>query len=224
MSRTIDILSAIRNGEKYNASATSRADAILKSIANGTAYTDAPKSRVEELLLAIKNKKTASVTPQSRIEEILSAIANGTLDEYLSGRNLFDPFKAFHSTEMQDGYVKYTIFVGLPSTPVLVNSNTSESERQDGFYLKCASYAYDATYAWLYHPTTEVARGIGYTDENGRLSFYWKSANVETKAVIEHFRKMQVTVGESDVAYTPHFRSSELEEAFIATAIQLKGE
>lgn len=223
MSRIIDILSAIRNGETFDAPAMSRAESILQSIANGTAYTDAPMSRFEELLLAIKNRETVSEAPQSRIEEILVAIANGTLDAYLSGKNLFDAKKAFETNEIQDGYTKYTVYTGRPNAEFFVNANTSQEDRRDGFELKCADYGYTHTFYWLYFSNTTIGSGVVTTDNEGRISFYWDNGKVSGEVSKEHLAKMQLTIGSTETAFTS-YAFSELEEALIATADKLKGE
>lgn len=77
MSRVIDILTAIQNGQTYDKETYSRAEAILKSIANNTAYEQTALSRYEELLLALKNGEATTLVPMARLETILVAIING---------------------------------------------------------------------------------------------------------------------------------------------------
>lgn len=226
MSRIIDILTAIRNGETYTGEPLSRVEAILKSIANKTPYTATARSRHEQLLIAIKNGQTVSGTARTRVEEILFAIANGTIDAYLTGKNLFDAEKAFATTETQDGYRKYTVYTGKPNTLFYVNSNADDSERQQsGLVLKCAAYDYSATYVWLYNANTVTGKGTVKTDEAGRISFYWdkKTANCTSEVVKMALQKMQLTIGSVETPYTSYAFLSDLEEAYYLTANKLKG-
>lgn len=90
MSRVVDILKSIQNKETYNKEALSRAEEILKAICNNTSITMTARSRYETLLLCLKNKTKTTLTPRTRLEEILVAIINGTIDTWITGKNLFD--------------------------------------------------------------------------------------------------------------------------------------
>lgn len=226
MSRIIDILTAIRNGETYTGEPLSRVEAILKSIANKTPYTATAHSRHEQLLLAIKNGQKVSGTARTRVEEILFAIANGTLDAYLSGKNLFDAEKAFNTGEVQEYYKKYTVYTGIPNENFFVDTNTPQQDRQDGFALKCAAYDYSRTFYWLYSTDTEIGRGVVASDNNGRVSFYWGYDGdnwVDDEVVKEHLSKMQLTIGSTATPYSTYAFLSELESAYVSVANKLKG-
>lgn len=93
MSRVVDILKSIQNKETYNKDALSRAEEILKAICNNTSITMTARSRYETLLLCLKNKTKTTLTPRTRLEEILVAIINGTINTWITGKNLFDESK-----------------------------------------------------------------------------------------------------------------------------------
>ena len=227
MSRTIDILSAIRNGEKYNASASSRAEAILKSIANGTAYTDAPKSRLEELLLAIKNKQTASGTAHSRIEEILFAIASGTIQKYLSGKNLFDVSKIKSSDVIANKGDGRLVIAGgsyYTRTQATLRELCPLLKAGDTCILK---FDTDSEISSFINVGTEWYSGTSkvLTDKmlDDHLILYGFNSKDEEYGEACTISNIKIELGSTATHYTAYAFKSELEEALVATADKLKG-
>ncbi len=237
MSRIIDILSAIRNGETYDAPALSRAEAILKSIANGTAYTDAPMSRFEELLLAIKNRQTASGTPHSRIEEILFAIANGTLNDWLVGKNLldisqFDVQKTSSMPSISEVGDNYLSIVCPPNkyghAPTMVMFRTVCKNCVAGkTYVLTAISPSEHQYIYLDGANTTWLFGTARVLTEEMLDSYVVLYGYNTEQQIEGkictISNIQIELGETATPYTP-YSFEEIEEALIATADKLKGE
>jgi hypothetical protein len=228
MSRIIDILSAIRNGETYDSIAMSRAEAILKSIANGTAYTDAPMSRFEELLLAIKNGETVSGTPQSRIEEILFAIANGTLDEYLNRKNLFDISRIASRADIKnngDGTLIVASGVYFVNTQKTLRELCPTIKVGDTCTLQMNTDSEIAQYIYL-DKTWGVGQSLTITEQhlNANVAFYGFHADDKNLGEECTIRDIKIELGTTATPYTAYAFESELEEAFIATADKLKGE
>lgn len=228
MSRAIEILTAIQNGQPYNAEAVSTSEAILKSIANGTEYTDEPMSRFEELLLAVKNGETVSETPQSRIEEILSAIANGTLDEWLLEKNLLAPITTENLTFVED-HMECRLPTQKGKQYTLSISNLSSVGGKENTVISL--WVNDVHYRALVNTKEGVVNNFaaftgtgndfiyGYTPSQTQAN--WKEevyASLLTKYLVEP----KLEIGTTATPYTP-YAFSELEEALIATSNKLKG-
>lgn len=230
MSRIIDILSAIRNGETFDAPAMSRAEAILQSIANGTAYTDAPMSRFEELLLAIKNRTIASGTPHSRIEEILCAIANGTLNDWLVGKNLFDENSKFNRNASintadlkfpsNSGGNRYTYFMKVKPNTEYTISFGAVSDRLfiAEFYSEINPFTSITADNAAVRLIDNIPKSLTFmTDSETKMIGIYYSLNVLPT-------NFKIEIGSTATPYTLYAFESELEEALVATADKLKGE
>lgn len=237
MSRIIDILSAIRNGETFDAPAMSRAEAILQSIANGTAYTDAPMSRFEELLLAIKNGETASGTPQSRIEEILSAIANGTLNDWLVGKNLFNEAKWQEKSVIDDkACLEFKGFYRRETGEKMGNPLLIAENLPQGTYTVSGKFKKTTLFNKLavmnaQNERTEIGEfadnyekdSITFTTTDMMKYLYVDTGGSEAKGYCE-VESLKLEIGATATSYSPYWATSKLEEALIATADKLKGE
>lgn len=225
MSRIIEILSAIRNGETHDALAMSRAESILQSIANGTAYTDEPLSRFEELLLAIKNGETVGETSQTRVEEILSAIANGTLDDYLSGKNLVNIRNYYESKNEEIRIVDEIVYarevVNALFFKVVIEKNkyytvtySLESTVQEPSTGKWRLFYTDGSYSDIGLNGTSVL-----VDKEVKYLLIYANSGTTSDVVLSN---LKLEIGSSATPYTP-YSFDELEEALVATADKLKG-
>lgn len=211
--RTIEILTAIKNGQPFNAGVISRSEAILKSIANKTAYTETPQSKYEKILLAIKNGATVEDIPQTRLEEILTAIANETLEEYVINGNLL--------TYPYDNTTKTIRGITFTDNKNGTITATGTATDYASFMLsENVNFGNDKTYL--------IAAGVVVQFMNdGQLNWAkdgflkWRPNYTFVNAYI------QVDKGETvaNKIYKPFIFAvlSDLEEAYIAAAIKLKG-
>jgi hypothetical protein len=249
MSRVVEILEAIRNGQTYEGEPLSRVEAILKSISDGSGYTDIPKSRHEELLLAIKNGGAVDLAPRTRIEEILVAVANGTLDEYLSGKNLFDIYNTSNRT--QSGVVAVTkndaIFIettesqfgASPRRCALrisckknTNYNVSLSVKlgntlnnQTSVMIRTGANSGDALHTMLLQETTDIQK-VDFSFNSGEYDelYVWLYLAMTGTEGYQSatYSDIKVEVGTAATLYTPYAFKSDLEEAYYLTADKLK--
>lgn len=229
MSRIIDILTAIRNGETYTGEPLSRVEAILKAIANKTPYTAAAKSRHEQLLLAIKNGQRVSGTARTRVEEILFAIANGTLNDWIVGKNLFDETSKFNinasiNTVTLDfpsnsGGNRYTYFMRVkPNSKYTISFGTVSDRLFIAEYYNeinpLKSITADSTISRL---QDDIPKSVTITTgaETKMIGIYYSLDKLPTKFKIE--------IGSTATPYTSYAFLSDLEEAYYLTAEKLKG-
>lgn len=241
MSRTVDLLNAIKNNTAYADIAQSRIEEILLAIKNNTAYTAEAQSRYEELVLAIKNNTTTTLTAQTSLEELLIAIANGTLDTYLVGRNILDKSKStnakirnetatigwatevFNNTtvlEMLKPNKQYTIKYDVEC--VSVPEHDADFANSLGFLLykdeNSASYsAMDSAYLTAGESTTITKTFTTPNDLTGYqflmyTNRYTKNGVGVMSSMI--FSNIKIEVGSTATDYTPYCFGSELETAY----------
>ncbi len=229
MSRIIDILTAIRNGQAYTAEPLSRVEAILKSIANKTPYTAAAQSRHEQLLLAIKNGQTVSGTARTSVEEILFAIANGTLNDWLVGKNLFCETSRFNINASIDtvdldfplnrGGNRYTYFMFVKPNTDYTISFGSVSDRLfiAEYYNEVNPFTSITADSVISRLSDNIPKSLTITtgEETKMIGVYYSLNMLPTELKIE--------IGSTATPYTTYAFLSELESAYVSAANKLKG-
>jgi hypothetical protein len=236
MSRIIDILTAIRNGENYTGEPLSRVEAILKSIANKTPYTATAQSRHEQLLLAIKNGQTVSGTARTRVEEILFAIANGTLDAYLSGKNLFDEAIWRKRTVVENKTcLEFSGFYQKGTgekmgTPLLIAENLPQGTYTVRGKFKKTTLFNALAVMNIQNERTEIGQfadnfeqsSITFTTTDFVKRLYLDTGGSAAKGYCE-IESLKLEIGSTATPYTSYAFLSELESAYVSAANKLKG-
>lgn len=212
MSRIIDILSAIRNGETYDAPAMSRAEAILKSmmknLINIADFTDTTTNgyyndHFTNYKVSANETYTLSFTVEGATEPFSVSVGYGDTAYLTEGVWVYN--KA-------NGRVSVTF---TPTAERLVNG--------DGLYFRPVRYLGDTISTYT---VSDVVLVREYNDEAQsrfeELLLAIKSG--ETVSGTPQSRIEEILFAIANGTELPSEYFSELEEAFIATADKLKGE
>ena len=92
MSRMVDMLRLIADGQAIETTPYSRVEMLLKAIANQEEYNDPALSRIEALLKTILDQGEYNETPQSEIERVILSIINGEAYEGPISSDLTEAF------------------------------------------------------------------------------------------------------------------------------------
>lgn len=244
MSRVVDILKSIQNGETYNKDALSRAEEILKAICNNTSITMTARSRYETLLLCLKNKTTTDLTPRTRLEEILVAIINGTINTWITGKNLLNIYD-------RRNYALLGVYADVDNNSIFVEKKDTEFSisvrrcvikfncvkntnyiftgklklnnvinNQTGFLIRTGS-TYGETIATVILNETIDEQSVNFTFNSGDYDVLYLWLYMATGATDEYqsatYSDIKIEKGSTATPYSPYCFLSELEEEYYKT-------
>lgn len=220
MSRVVDILKSIQNKETYNKDALSRAEEILKAICNNTSITMTARSRYEALLLCLKNKTKTTITPRTRLEEILVAVINGTIDSWITGKNIIDINNYYINKNEEIKIIDNKIYAKNVTNAVFIKVDLETNKNYTVSYFMECTINEPSTGKWrfLYEDGTYSAIGLSgsstLVDRKTKYLLLYTNSGTENDAVISNIKLEQ---GSTATPYSPYCFLSELEEEYYKT-------
>lgn len=123
-----------------------------------------------------------------------------------TGKNLFDKNLVANASAGEvnpvfNNYYRYIIYTS-PNTQVIVS--TAYGSANKALYMKIADYAYNITYGWIMHDTSQNTPFSVTSDSVGRICIYTQTSNYSKSEYSVALGAIQIELGSTATPYEPY--------------------